>query len=60
MENHSERSPQEALQLIHTMNNKAQNRFGENGNVYLLWGWVILACSILHYSMMRLSDIKHP
>ena len=60
MENHSERSPQEALQLIESMINKAQNRFGENGTLYLLWGWVILACSLLHYSMMRWSDIKHP
>lgn len=60
MENHPERSPQETLQLIESMINKAQNRFGENGTLYLLWGWVILACSLLHYGMIRWSSIKNP
>ncbi|MFM7359231.1 MAG: hypothetical protein ACKO1T_11730 [Sediminibacterium sp.] len=60
MENIQERSPQETLQLIESMINKAQNRFGENGVLYLLWGWVILGCSLLHYSMIRWTDIKNP
>lgn len=60
MENIQERSPQETLQLIESMINKAQNRFGENGVLYLLWGWVILGCSLLHYCMIRWTDIKNP
>ncbi len=42
-------SPQDSLQLIESMINKAQNRFNENGHLYLLWGWVIFACSIIHF-----------
>ena len=42
-------SPQESLQLIQSMINKAQNRFYENGHLYLLWGWVIVVCSIASF-----------
>ncbi len=42
-------SPQDSLQLIESMINKAQNRFNENGHLYLLWGWVIFVCSISHF-----------
>ncbi len=42
-------SPQDSLQFIEQMINKAQNRFHENGHLYLLWGWVIFTCSILHF-----------
>ena len=35
-------SPQQSLNLIESMINKARNRFSENGHLYLLWGWVIL------------------
>ena len=46
---------QDSITLIESMINKARNRFGENGFLYLLWGWVILFCSlgqfVLHYFM---------
>lgn len=42
-------STQSSLQLIESMINKAQNRFNENGHLYLLWGWVIFICSIVHF-----------
>lgn len=42
-------STQNSLQLIESMINKAQNRFNENGHLYLLWGWVIFFCSIIHF-----------
>ncbi len=42
-------SPKESLQLIESMINKAQNRFYENGHLYLLWGWVITVCSIASF-----------
>lgn len=60
MENYPESSPQETIQLIQSMINKAQNRFGENGTLYLLWGWVVFACSLLQYGMIQWTDIKHP
>lgn len=42
-------SPQDSLNLIESMINKARNRFSENGHLYLLWGWVILICSIANF-----------
>jgi uncharacterized membrane protein YfcA len=42
-------SPQDSLHLIESMINKARNRFSENGHLYLLWGWVILLCSIANF-----------
>lgn len=42
-------SAKESLQLIESMISKAQNRFSENGHLYLLWGWVILVCSITSF-----------
>lgn len=42
-------SPQDSLNLIESMINKARNRFSENGHLYLLWGWVILICSIVSF-----------
>lgn len=39
-------TPEQSLELIGSMINKAKNKFGENGHLYLLWGWAILACSL--------------
>ena len=44
-----ELSTRDSLQLIESMINKAQNRFSENGHLYLLWGWVVLICSITSF-----------
>jgi hypothetical protein len=44
-----ELSTRDSLQLIESMINKAQNRFSENGHLYLLWGWVVLVCSITSF-----------
>lgn len=42
-------SRSQSLDLIHEMINKAKNQFSEDGSMYLLWGWVILICSISHF-----------
>ncbi len=43
---------QESLAIIESMINKAKNRFSENGFLYLLWGWVILFCSLGQYTLL--------
>ena len=53
-------SPKESLQLIDSMINQAKNRFSENGFLYLLWGWLILFCSIGHFILLKLNLFKHP
>lgn len=53
-------SPQQSLQLIDAMINKAKNRFSENGFLYLLWGWLILFCSVGHFILIKVNWFKHP
>jgi len=42
-------SGQSGLDLIQSMINKARNQFGENGHLYLVWGWAILFCSVSQF-----------
>jgi hypothetical protein len=53
-------SPKDSLLLIDSMINQAKNRFSENGFLYLLWGWLILICSVGHFVLLQLQLIKHP
>ncbi len=46
-------TPRESIQLIESMINRAKDRFSENGHLYLLWGWVILICSIVHFILLE-------
>ncbi|MBL7702375.1 MAG: hypothetical protein JNM14_09000 [Ferruginibacter sp.] len=53
-------SPKDSLQLIDSMINQAKNRFSENGFLYLLWGWLILICSVGHFIFIKLDLFRHP
>lgn len=53
-------SPKDSLLLIDSMINKAKNRLTENGFLYLLWGWVVFACAIFHFTVVKLKLFKHP
>ncbi len=53
-------SPTDSLQLINSMINQAKNRFSENGFLYLLWGWLILFCSIAHFVFLKMGWFQHP
>jgi uncharacterized protein (UPF0333 family) len=53
-------SPQQSLQLIDSMINKAKNRFNENGFLYLLWGWVIFISAIVHFAALKFQLFKKP
>jgi len=45
---------QESLALIESMIKKAKNQFSENGDTYLLWGWVVFVCSIAQFVLMNI------
>ena len=45
----SSMSRQQSLALIESMILKAKNQFSENGHLYLVWGWVVFFCSLVHY-----------
>jgi hypothetical protein len=51
-------SPQESLALIESMIQKAQNKFAENGHLYLLWGWTVFVCGILQFVLLHFFQYK--
>ncbi|MDP3393254.1 hypothetical protein [Sediminibacterium sp.] len=57
MSNQAQLSAQSSLALIESMINKAQNRYSENGTLYLLWGWIIFTCSLVHYSLLTYTSM---
>jgi hypothetical protein len=42
-------SEQEGLALIESMIHRAKGEFSENGQLYLLWGWLVFFCSITQF-----------
>src|SRR5690242_19333534 len=59
-ENETHISPNDSLLLIEKMINRARDNFGENGHLYLLWGWVIMLCSVAHFIMWHYRLIAYP
>jgi len=43
---------EEGLEIIQAMINKAKHQFGDNGHLYLMWGWVVLFCSLTQFVML--------
>ncbi len=48
----------DGLAIISSMVNKARNQFSENGHLYLIWGWVILVCSLGQFVMKELLHLS--
>ncbi|HEX5151570.1 MAG TPA: hypothetical protein VFW07_08970 [Parafilimonas sp.] len=46
-------SPQQSLQLIESMINRAKDKFAEDGFMYLIWGWLVLICSLLQFVLLH-------
>ncbi len=49
----------ESLALITNMINQAKNRLNENGFLYLLWGWLILICSLSQFFFNYFFEWKY-
>ena len=52
-------SGNQSLELIQSMINRARNQFSENGHLYLVWGWVVLVCSVAEFVLIRFYDYQH-
>jgi uncharacterized protein with PQ loop repeat len=48
---------EESLAIIESMINKAKNQFSDDGFMYLLWGWVILFCSVAQYILKSILHV---
>ena len=55
-----ELSPQESLDLINSMIGKARKRYTDNSFYFLLWGWLTIAASALHYYFAVSELIDYP
>ncbi|RYY23948.1 MAG: hypothetical protein EOO04_13675 [Chitinophagaceae bacterium] len=53
MENDKLLSGEQGLEIIRSMINKAKNQFGDNGHLYLMWGWVVLLCSLTEFFLLN-------
>jgi hypothetical protein len=60
MEKETGLSHLEGLEIIQSMINRAKDKFSENGFLYLLWGWIVFSCSIIHFVLMNYTDVKKP
>ncbi len=49
-------SESQSIELIQSMINRARNQFSENGHLYLVWGWVVLICSVAEFILIRFLD----
>lgn len=46
-------NPQQSLQLIESMINRAKDKFAEDGFLYLFWGWVVFAGSLTQFILLH-------
>jgi FtsH-binding integral membrane protein len=51
-------SPEQSLQVIQSMIEKAKNQFSENGHLYLLWGWLVFVCSIAQFILLKIVQYE--
>ena len=57
MENEQLTSEQ-SLRIIEAMINSAKNQFGQNGHLYLLWGWLVLTCSLAQFVLAHFVQVS--
>src|SRR5688572_20813717 len=51
---------QESLLLIGQMIQQAKRGVQENGTIFLIWGWLVLAASLLNYVLQYVVNYEHP
>ena len=54
-----ELSGMDSFRIIDSMINAARNQMTESGHLYLLWGWVILTCSVGQFLMKHILHLTN-
>lgn len=52
-------TPQESLQLIESMINRAKDKYAEDGSMYLMWGWLVFICSLLQFLLLHVFQYEY-
>lgn len=50
----------ESLSIIQSMVNKTQRQFSDDSFYYIMWGWLVLAASIIHFVLMQFNIVQAP
>ena len=50
----------QSLHLIEQMIENAKSSVKENGFHYLLWGWLVLTSSLIHFALLNFSTFSYP
>lgn len=58
MTNDENFDPKQSIELINTMINRAQNRFSENGFLFIFWGWLVFATALVFYVLVK-RDVEN-
>ncbi len=51
-------SPEQSLQVIQSMIEKAKQNLQDNSFYFLLWGWLVFIAALLHFSLMKFTDLR--
>jgi hypothetical protein len=52
-------SPQQSLELIESMINRAKDKFAEDGTMYLVWGWCVFICSLAQFVLLHFLQYRY-
>lgn len=55
-----ELSPQESMDLIQSMIGRARKRYTDNSFYFLLWGWIVMLGSGIHFYLLEFTDYPYP
>lgn len=48
-------NPEESLQIINSMINKAKNKLADDGFHFIFWGWLVTLCALTYYITLKLN-----
>ena len=48
--------PEESLQIIQSMINRAQNNLSENGFLFIFWGWLVFLSAAAFYVLIKMDN----
>lgn len=53
-------NPSESLSIIQSMVNKTQRQFSDDSFHYIMWGWLVLTASIIHFILLQMHVMQAP
>jgi hypothetical protein len=60
MQTNENLSPEQSLKLIQSMIDTAKESMKNNSFYLLLWGWLVFTAALLHFGLMKFTDIQEP